>query len=52
MQDNTTKTVNQLHFTAWPDHGVPNYATSLLAFRKKVRALDDPTAGPTVVHCR
>ena len=46
------KTVRQFHFTAWPDHGVPTYATSLLSFRKKIRSFDDPMAGPTVVHCR
>ena len=52
MQDDETRLVRQFHFTAWPDHGCPTYATSLIAFRKKVRSYDDPTAGPTVVHCR
>jgi len=46
-----TKTIRQYHFTAWPDHGVPTYATSLLAFRKKFRSHDDPTSGPAIVHC-
>lgn len=43
--------VRQFHFTAWPDHGVPQYATSLLSYRRKVRSFDDPSAGPTVIHC-
>jgi len=44
-------TVRQFHFTAWPDHGVPAYPTSLLAFHKKFRSYDDTSAGPPVVHC-
>ena len=51
-QGEESKTVRQFHFTAWPDHGVPPYATSLLAFHRKVRSFDDPTAGPTITHCR
>ena len=28
--------VKQYHFTSWPDHGVPEYATSMLSFHKRV----------------
>ena len=28
--------VTQFHFTAWPDHGVPEYATPILAFHKRI----------------
>ncbi|CAI8058578.1 Receptor-type tyrosine-protein phosphatase alpha [Geodia barretti] len=43
--------VTQFHFTAWPDHGVPDYATSLLAFHKKVKKHHKEAMGPITVHC-
>uniref|UniRef100_S4RUV8 Receptor-type tyrosine-protein phosphatase kappa n=1 Tax=Petromyzon marinus TaxID=7757 RepID=S4RUV8_PETMA len=43
--------VRQFHFTGWPDHGVPYHATGLLAFIRRIKALDPPHAGPLVVHC-
>ena len=42
----------QYHFTTWPDHGVPEYATSMLAFHRKVFAEHKASKGPMVVHCR
>ena len=44
--------MTQFHFTAWPDHGVPDYATSLLAFHKKIKKHHRPSMGPLLVHCR
>lgn len=44
--------VKQFHFTVWPDHGVPEYPTALLAFRRRVRRYNPVDAGPLVVHCR
>jgi len=44
--------VKQFHFTVWPDHGVPEYPTALLAFRRRVRAYNPADAGPLIVHCR
>ncbi|XP_067041211.1 receptor-type tyrosine-protein phosphatase S-like isoform X4 [Acropora muricata] len=43
--------VKQFHFTVWPDHGVPEYPTALLAFRRRVRAYNPEDAGPMIVHC-
>ncbi|XP_020617545.1 receptor-type tyrosine-protein phosphatase kappa-like isoform X1 [Orbicella faveolata] len=43
--------VKQFHFTVWPDHGVPEYPTALLAFRRRVRAYNPADAGPLIVHC-
>lgn len=44
--------VKQFHFTVWPDHGVPEYPTALLAFRRRLRAYNPADAGPPIVHCR
>ncbi|XP_041474903.1 tyrosine-protein phosphatase Lar-like isoform X2 [Lytechinus variegatus] len=43
--------VKQFQFTAWPDHGVPEHATSVLAFISRVKSCNPPDAGPIVVHC-
>ncbi|XP_031818260.1 receptor-type tyrosine-protein phosphatase U isoform X1 [Sarcophilus harrisii] len=43
--------VQQFHFTAWPEHGVPYHATGLLAFIRRVKASTPPDAGPIVIHC-
>ena len=44
--------VTQFHFTAWPDHGVPDYATPILAFHRKIKKQHRPSKGPMLVHCR
>jgi len=43
--------VRQFHFTSWPDHGVPQYSTAMLAMINRVRAYHQQGAGPMVVHC-
>ncbi|XP_076977176.1 receptor-type tyrosine-protein phosphatase S isoform X4 [Tamandua tetradactyla] len=43
--------VRQFQFTAWPDHGVPEYPTPFLAFLRRVKTCNPPDAGPVVVHC-
>ncbi|KAM9385240.1 receptor-type tyrosine-protein phosphatase F-like [Pholidichthys leucotaenia] len=43
--------VRQFQFQAWPDHGVPEYPTSTLAFIRRVKACNPVDAGPMVVHC-
>ncbi|KAK5850761.1 hypothetical protein PBY51_001611 [Eleginops maclovinus] len=47
------RTVKHFHFTAWPDHGVPQGAEVLIQFRGLMRRhIDSDGAGaPTVVHC-
>ncbi|KFV91771.1 Receptor-type tyrosine-protein phosphatase epsilon, partial [Fulmarus glacialis] len=44
--------VTQLHFTSWPDFGVPFTPIGMLKFLKKVKTLHPAHAGPIVVHCR
>jgi protein tyrosine phosphatase len=53
-----TRTVWQLHFTAWPDHGVPKDTSVMLAFIDELRSVraklmpPGPQAPwPLVVHC-
>ncbi|XP_035524593.1 receptor-type tyrosine-protein phosphatase H isoform X2 [Morone saxatilis] len=47
------RTVKHFHFTAWPDHGVPQGTEILIQFRGLVRQhIQREGAGtPTVVHC-
>ncbi|KYN42233.1 Receptor-type tyrosine-protein phosphatase mu [Trachymyrmex septentrionalis] len=45
-----TRKIEHLHYTAWPDHGVPLYTHSVVTYLKKLLAT--PTGiGPVVVHC-
>ncbi|XP_026058841.1 receptor-type tyrosine-protein phosphatase eta isoform X7 [Carassius auratus] len=48
-----TRYVRQFHFTAWPDHGVPQTTEVLIDFRHLVREHMDQYSrhSPTVVHC-
>uniref|UniRef100_A0A3Q3GRE9 protein-tyrosine-phosphatase n=1 Tax=Labrus bergylta TaxID=56723 RepID=A0A3Q3GRE9_9LABR len=47
------RTVKHFHFTAWPDHGVPQGTEVLIRFRGLVRQHieREGTGAPTVVHC-
>ncbi len=48
----TSLKVTQYHYTAWPDHGVPEYATSMLNFHQRVKSQHSTSRGPLLVHCR
>ena len=51
MPGNTLK-VSQYHFTSWPDHGVPKFATTLLSFIRRVQKEHQKDLGvPLLVHC-
>ncbi|XP_047444655.1 receptor-type tyrosine-protein phosphatase S-like isoform X11 [Mugil cephalus] len=43
--------VRQFQFTAWPDHGVPEYPTPFLNFLRRVKSCNPPDAGPIIAHC-
>ncbi|XP_046472693.1 uncharacterized protein [Neodiprion pinetum] len=47
---NITRKITHLHYTGWPDHGVPMYTQSLVAYLKKILATP-AGKGPVVVHC-
>ena len=44
----TERTLNQYHYTVWPDHGVSSCPTSLLTFVKKASGANPSDAGPMV----
>ena len=50
-------TVQQLHYTGWPDHGAPRNTNDLLTVHSKLRELDGNDGGqssssvPIIVHC-
>ena len=46
--------VTQFHFTEWPDHGVPEYATAFLELYRRIKAFNNQaeTRGPILAHCR
>ena len=48
----SSREVTQYQFLSWPDHGVPQFATPLLQFVKRIRSISDETAGPVIIHCR
>ncbi|WAR16496.1 PTPRJ-like protein [Mya arenaria] len=50
--DEEDRTVQHLHFTSWPDKGVPDDVTSLVDFRHRVLQTQSPLDGPPIVHCR
>ncbi|KAM8924078.1 receptor-type tyrosine-protein phosphatase epsilon [Pelodytes ibericus] len=43
--------ITQLHFTSWPDFGVPFTPIGMLKFLKKVKSVNPAHAGPIIVHC-
>ncbi|XP_072348469.1 receptor-type tyrosine-protein phosphatase H-like [Scyliorhinus torazame] len=46
------RSVKHFHFTAWPDHGVPQTTEKLLAFHKLIRDhLNGNQQGSPVIHC-
>ena len=50
--DSKHMTVTHLHYTAWPDHGVPDNVMSLIAFIRHVRKLHPIShQQPLLVHC-
>ena len=44
--------MTHFHYTAWPDHGVPQFATSLIGFINRVQKSHDKSKpAPLLVHC-
>ena len=52
MPDEGPLSVTQYLFTSWPDYGVPQFATSLISFIKRVQKAHNKEEGiPLLVHC-
>ncbi|CAI8052146.1 Receptor-type tyrosine-protein phosphatase S [Geodia barretti] len=52
QSDEQPLAVTQHHFTSWPDHGVPRFATSFISFLRRVQKAHNKDSGvPLVVHC-
>ena len=50
--EDKSRTVTQLHYTGWPDHGVPDNVMSIISFIRQVRKLFPVTLDrPLLVHC-
>ena len=47
------RTVTHMHFTKWPDYGVPKSPHDFIAFREQVRktGLLESSEGPCIIHC-
>nr|XP_034320795.1 uncharacterized protein LOC105339512 [Crassostrea gigas] len=50
-QKHENRTVTHYHFTAWPDHGVPDPICLLLFHNHVERTKRTSYGGPTIVHC-
>jgi len=46
--------VKHYFYTGWPDHGVPQFATSVIGLIKKVRHthVQNKHSPPLLIHCR
>uniref|UniRef100_H2ZAR9 protein-tyrosine-phosphatase n=1 Tax=Ciona savignyi TaxID=51511 RepID=H2ZAR9_CIOSA len=50
--DYKPRSISQLHFTTWPDHGVPSSTTGFLRFYHHVKEVMETVSGaPVTVHC-
>ncbi|XP_056638630.1 receptor-type tyrosine-protein phosphatase delta-like [Diorhabda sublineata] len=43
--------ITQLHYTTWPDHGIPLYSQSLVPFLQKILKIPYGTKSPILIHC-
>ncbi|XP_071088254.1 uncharacterized protein [Haliotis cracherodii] len=49
-KESMRRIVHHLHFTSWPDHGVPDTA-ALLEFLWRVKVISGQQTQPIIVHC-
>ncbi|XP_065056870.1 mucin-22-like [Rhopilema esculentum] len=51
VEDEGSRNIKHFQYVAWPDHGVPKNASTVLDFIHTVRSHILPRQGPLVVHC-
>ena len=49
--DNKSNKLTQFHYTAWPDHDVPQLYNNLLSFTEMVKKRKKIEISPLLVHC-
>lgn len=47
-----SRSVHQLQYMSWPDHGVPSNPDHILTMVEEARSLQGAGPGPLCVHCR
>jgi len=50
-RDDEERTIKQIHYTGWPDHGVPSRPEEFVALCDRVDELNHNSNAPLVVHC-
>ena len=48
QDDNKARVITHYHYEGWPDHGVPDTPTSMIAFAR--RAFSDNTSGKRITY--
>ncbi|VDO03341.1 unnamed protein product [Rodentolepis nana] len=52
LNGSDVRRIVQLQYISWPDHGVPNNCSDLIAFVERMRSLREQSDSPcTIVHC-
>ncbi|XP_049611170.1 tyrosine-protein phosphatase non-receptor type 12 isoform X2 [Syngnathus scovelli] len=49
--DNCRRTLKQLHYVKWPDHGVPDFIPSILDMLEEMRTYQSHDDIPMCIHC-
>nr|XP_057908591.1 tyrosine-protein phosphatase non-receptor type 22 [Doryrhamphus excisus]XP_057908592.1 tyrosine-protein phosphatase non-receptor type 22 [Doryrhamphus excisus] len=49
--DNCCRTIKQLHYVNWPDHGVPNFILPILDMMEEMRTYQSHDDIPICIHC-
>lgn len=47
-----SRTLKQLHYVTWPDHGVPESIPSILQMLEEMRSYQTRADAPVCIHCR
>ena len=51
-KEEEARVLNQFHYTAWPDHGVPNSVLPIIEMIELIRDYQAHDKVPLLIHCR